>query len=63
MDWIRDRVEDLRFWWSKKPLRKFARGFRDRVDAFFFCMMLLIVGIWSPRMLRRLMIDALKDNK
>lgn len=63
MDWLRDRIDDVRFWWKDRPIRKFWRGFKDRVDAFIFCIMLLVVGVWSPKLLRQLMIDALKDSK
>lgn len=62
--WFKDKLTDFKFWWKyEHPFRNCWRGFKDRVDAVIFCIMLLIVGIYSPKTLRRIMIDALNEKK
>jgi hypothetical protein len=61
--WVLDKYDDVRFWWDNKPIKRLWRGTRDRFDAAMFCILLLVVGIYSPRALRQIMIDALKDSK
>jgi hypothetical protein len=60
---LRDKWFDLVYWCKDRPLSKLWRGTKDRVDAFIFCFLLLLVGIYSPRALRQIMIDSLKDTK
>jgi hypothetical protein len=62
-NWIIDLGYDIKWWYKDRPFKKMYRSIADRVNAFFFCLMLMIVGIWKPRMLRNLMVDSLKDNK
>ena len=61
--WLSNRYEDFLFWYTDKPFTKIWNGFRDRIDAAVFCLLLLVVGIYSPSTLRQVMIDALKDAK
>ena len=61
--WLSNKYEDFLFWYSDKPFANAWRGIRDRIDAAIFCLLLLAVGIYSPRTLRRIMIDAIKDTK
>ena len=61
-NWIQDRKYDFYFWWDNKPFKKIYNGVVDRFHAFIFCLLLLIVGVFSPKTLRKLMIDAL-DHK
>jgi hypothetical protein len=63
MQWLKDRAEDIAFWWSTNPIKKLWRGMKDRFDAAIFCLLLLAVGIYSPRALRAIMVDSLKDSK
>jgi hypothetical protein len=62
-DYLIDRYWDFRSIRDRLTLRNIYNFFRDRVDAIVFCGLLLIVGIISPRQLRILMIDALKEKK
>jgi len=61
--WLADKFDDFKYWLRDRPFKKLWHGFRDRVDAVIFCLMLLIVGIYSPRTLRRIMVDALNERK
>ena len=61
--WLSDRYNDFVFWYTDKPFTKIWRGIKDRFDAVVFCLLLLAVGIYSPRALRQIMIDALRDTK
>jgi len=63
MLWLKDRYEDFIFWYTDKPFTKIWRGIKDRFDALVFCLLLLAVGIYSPRALRQIMIDSLRDSK
>jgi hypothetical protein len=58
-----DKWRDFKFWYDDKPFSKFYRSIKDRFDAVIFCLLLLAVGIYSPRALRRIMIDSLRDTK
>ena len=57
------KYDDIRYWLSNLSLRKAWQGVRDRFDAVIFCLLLLLVGIYSPKTLRAVMIDALKETK
>jgi hypothetical protein len=61
--WVSEKYEDFAFWWNDNPFTKVWRGTKDRFDAAVFCLLLLAVGIYSPRALRQIMIDALRDTK
>lgn len=61
--WFKDRYDDFKFWLRSRPFRRFSRAVKDRIDAFVFCFLLMIVGIYSPRQLRILMLDALREKK
>ena len=63
INWVVNKWQDFVYWYCDKPFTKIWRGVKDRVDAFIFCTLMLIVGLYSPRALRRMMIDALKDSK
>jgi hypothetical protein len=58
---LKDKWQDFVYWYRDKPFTKIWRGIKDRVDAFIFCFLLLLVGIYSPKALRKIMIDSLKD--
>lgn len=62
--WCRDKLDDLRYWIKHdRPLVKLWRGIKDRLDAVAFCLMLLVVGVYSPRILRKLIIDSINNTK
>lgn len=61
--WLLEKYEDFAFWWNDNPFTKVWQGAKDRFDAAVFCLLLLAVGIYSPRALRQIMVDALKDSK
>jgi len=61
--WIIDKWNDFKWWYVDNPYTKIWKGIKDRVDAFVFCSMLLIVGVCSPKTLRKLMVDSLRDTK
>jgi hypothetical protein len=61
--WVSEKYEDFVFWYTDKPFTKVWRGTKDRFDAVVFCLLLLVVGIYSPKALRQIMIDALRDTK
>lgn len=61
--WLSNKYEDFLFWYTDKPFTKTWRGIRDRFDAVIFCLLLLAVGIYSPKTLRQVMIDAIRDTK
>lgn len=64
LTWLKDKLDDFKSWLRyDKPIQKFWKGTRDRVEAVIFCLMLLIVGIYSPRLLRQTIIDSLKHTK
>jgi hypothetical protein len=63
MSWLKARYEDFIFWCTDKPFTKIWRGIKDRFDAVVFCLLLLAVGIYSPKELRKIIIDSLKDTK
>jgi hypothetical protein len=60
--WIIIKFEDLVFWYRDRPFNKIWQGIKDRLDAVVFCLLLLVVGIYSPNTLRSIMIDALKGS-
>ena len=62
-NFIIDCYWDIRSLREKLTFRKIKNSVCDRFDAVFFCLMLLCVGIISPKQLRTLMIDALTDQK
>jgi hypothetical protein len=61
--WLSNKYEDFIFWYSDKPFSKIWNGITDRCHAVVFCLLLLLVGIYSPKALRKVMIDALRDTK
>jgi hypothetical protein len=63
MEWIRNRYDDFVFWWVDRPFSKLWKAVVSRIDAFFFCLLLMVVGIYSPRSLRNMIIDSIKDKK
>jgi len=63
MIWLRYRWEDFLYWYSDKPFTKIWQGTKDRVDAVIFCLLLLVVGIYSPKSLRSMMVDSIMDNR
>ena len=63
MNWIRNRYDDFIFWYTDKPFTKVWHGIKDRFDATIFCLLLLAVGICSPKALRQIMVDSLRDTK
>ena len=60
--WVSERYEDFKFWYSDRPYTKVWQGIKDRFNAIIFCLLLLMVGIYSPSALRKIMVDALKDS-
>ena len=61
-DWIRDLYSDIYYWWRySRPFSKFWPAIRDRVEAFFLCIFLAFVGVYSPKILRRMIINAAED--
>ena len=63
MKWFSDRYDDFVFWWVDRPYLKLWKAIVSRVDAFFFCLLLMAVGIYSPRSLRNMIIDSVKEHK
>jgi hypothetical protein len=61
--WIIDRSYDVYWWIKDRPFSKFWHGFKDRLDAVVFCLILLAVGIYSPRSFRKLIIDSINNKK
>jgi hypothetical protein len=61
--WIIDRSYDFYWWIKDRPFTRCWRGFKDRIDVVLFCLMLLIVGIYSPRSFRKLIIDSINNKK
>ena len=61
--WVSEKYEDFAFWWNDNPFTKVWQGTKDRFDAAVFCLLLLAVGIYSPKALKKIMIDALRDSK
>lgn len=63
MLWLKNRYEDFIFWYTDRPFTKIWQAISDRFNAVVFCLLLLLVGICSPKALRKIMIDSLKDTK
>jgi hypothetical protein len=60
--WITNKFEDLAFWFRDRPLTKIWQGIKDRFDAVIFCLLMLVVGIYSPETLRSMMLDAIIEQ-
>ena len=64
MNWFKNKCIDIKFWFKYDlSFKHIWAFFKDRIDAVFFCLMLLVVGIYSPRILRRLILDSTRDVK
>ena len=61
--WIIDRSYDVYWWIKDRPVAGCWRGVKDRFDAVVFCLILLVVGIYSPRVFRKLIIDSINNKK
>jgi hypothetical protein len=62
LDWIRDLYSDIYYWWRySRPCATLWTAVRDRVEAFFLCLFLAVVGLYSPKTVRRMIINAAED--
>jgi fumarate reductase subunit C len=60
--WIEEKFDDLVYWWKDRPFKRLWAATSDRISAVIFCLLLLIVGIYSPKVLRKVMRDSLTEK-
>ena len=62
-NWLINTYDNIVFWWVDKPYLKLWRAISERVEAVAFCLILLFLAIYSPKLLRHVILESTKDRK